>query len=83
MESPIDTNSEADLSDFDHNDAFIEDERELSSSSTSCDEVGPYAGEPLADEEWLREYRQEKEKADARRRHLQERMDGVSEASTW
>ena len=41
MESPIDTGNEADLSDYDHDEAFIEDERELSSFLISLRQGGP------------------------------------------
>ncbi|XP_031560222.1 uncharacterized protein LOC116296353 [Actinia tenebrosa] len=45
--------------------------------------VGPYENEPLADEEWLKEYKRKKEIEDALRQKLQERIDGVDPCSNW
>ena len=38
--------------------------------------VGPYADEPVADEEWLSKYRERKQSHDERLRILQNRLEG-------
>ena len=47
------------------------------------DEAGPYSSEPLADDEWLREYYREREIIEENERQLQNRLDRVVEIDSW
>ena len=49
----------------------------------SDDEEGPYSQEPLANDQWLQEYQQERRIIEARERELQNRMDRVVEQDSW
>lgn len=46
-------------------------------------DVGPYANEPVADEEWFAEYRGKKQSYDERLNELQMRLDGAEEVRKW
>jgi hypothetical protein len=54
-----------------------------SCSDRAQDATGPYANEPIADEEWLVKYREKKKSYDERLKELQRRLDGEEELSTW
>ena len=45
--------------------------------------VGPYADEPDADEEWLSKYRERKQSHDERLRILQNRLEGKEDVRNW
>ena len=45
--------------------------------------VGPYANEPIADEDWLANYREKKQTYDERLMKLQLRLDGTEELRKW
>ena len=45
--------------------------------------VGPYADEPVADEEWLSKYRERKQSHDERLRILQNRLEGKEDVRNW
>ena len=45
--------------------------------------VGPYANEPVADEDWLANYREKKQTYDERLMKLQLRLDGTEELRKW
>lgn len=45
--------------------------------------VGPYADEPLADQEWLEEYRKKREEKEQRLSKLRDRLDGTVGVSSW
>ena len=49
----------------------------------SDDEEGPYSQEPLANDQWLQEYQQERRIIEAREQELQNRMDRVVELDSW
>ena len=50
--------------------------RRANSSSTANEkDIGPYANEPVADEEWLANYREKRQKYDERLKELQRRLD--------
>ena len=44
--------------------------------------VGPYANEPVADEDWLANYREKKQTYDERLKKLQLRLDGTEDSNT-
>ena len=46
-------------------------------------DLGPYADEPIADEEWLAKYREKKQSYDERLGILQRRLDGSEEVRKW
>ncbi|XP_028408361.1 uncharacterized protein LOC114530939 [Dendronephthya gigantea] len=46
-------------------------------------ELGPYANEPAADEEWLANYREKKQTYDERLKEFQRRLDGIEELDKW
>ena len=45
--------------------------------------VGPYANEPVADEDWLANDREKKQTCDKRLMKLQVRLDGTEELRKW
>ena len=47
------------------------------------DFVGPYMDEPLADEEWLEGYYQERREEGERLEHLGRRLDGTEPVDSW
>lgn len=46
-------------------------------------EIGAYANEPEADEEWLAQYLAKKQTYDERMEELKSRLDGIEEINTW
>ena len=71
-----DSYDEIEFEDFD---SFALDEN----ADKSDDEEGPYSQEPLANDQWLQEYQQERRIIEARERELQNRMDRVVEQDSW
>jgi len=53
-----------------------------SASNESCDEMA-YANEPLADEEWLKKYREEVKENEELKRVLQIRLESAEYADSW
>ena len=47
------------------------------------DDDNPYSGEPLADEEWLRNYNMRRARAQEKESLLNERLNGSAAASSW
>ena len=47
------------------------------------DDDNPYSGEPLADEEWLRNYNLRRARAQEQESFLNQRLDGSAAASAW
>ena len=45
--------------------------------------VGPYMGEPLADEEWLQNYNRERREEGERLDRLGRRLDGTEPLNEW
>ena len=97
MDSPTVQNEDCydgdESSDFSDGSNGVEDEEQAStgclaiggaSESNETDhEVGPYSEEPIADEDWLEDYNQERERAEENRRELQNRLNGVVAVGTW
>lgn len=46
-------------------------------------ELGPYGNEPVADEEWLANYREKKQTYDERLEELKRRLDGAEKLDKW
>ncbi|XP_028518726.1 uncharacterized protein LOC114576375 [Exaiptasia diaphana] len=65
----------------------IEDENECQESSTSEDHVDiendPYNDEPLADEEWLKLYREEDEERKDMEKDLVNRLEVIRAVDSW
>lgn len=62
------------------------DENTGEAQSSSVDQeqdIGPYVNEPVADEDWLANYREKKESYDERLKELQRRLDGSEELTKW
>ncbi|XP_067050142.1 uncharacterized protein [Acropora muricata] len=72
----FDSYDEIEFEDFD---SFALDKN----ADKSDDEEGPYSQEPLANDQWLQEYQQERRIIEARERELQNRMDRVVEQDSW
>ena len=53
------------------------------SSADNEQDIGPYVNEPVADEDWLANYREKKESYDERLKELQRRLDGSEELTKW
>ena len=73
---------------YDTNDEIEFEELESDSENKLNDnnigeDAGPYSSEPLADDEWLREYYREREIMEEKERQLQDRLDRVVEINTW
>ena len=71
---------------YDTNDEIEFEELESDSANineNSGEDAGPYSSEPLADDEWLREYYREREIIEENKRQLQHRLDRVMEINTW
>lgn len=70
---------------YDTNDEIEFEELESVSANNILpeNEAGPYSGEPLADDEWLREYYRERELMEENERQLQNRLDRVVEIDSW
>ena len=51
--------------------------------SDKIDDEGPYSEEPLANDQWLQEYHQERRIIEERERELQNRIDRVVELDLW
>ena len=49
--------------------------RANSSSATNEKDIGPYANEPVANEDWLANYHEKRQKYDERLKELQRRLD--------
>ena len=87
-EDCYDGDESSDLSDGSNG---VEDEQQASTgclaiggaseSNETGHDVGPYSEEPIAHEEWLEEYNQER--AEENRRELQNRLNGVVAVGTW
>ena len=45
--------------------------------------AGPYEGEPIADEEWLAQYNEERQAEDDLLGKLQRRLDGSESIASW
>ena len=61
-----------------------ENSSEANSTSTANEkDIGPYANEPVADEDWLANYREKRQKYDERLKKLQRRLDGLEELNKW
>ena len=52
-------------------------------SSHNDEDAGPYANEPVADEDWLASYRERRQTYEERLRELQLRLDGTEELAKW
>ena len=76
--------SEDDYSEDDYFAVEVESEAE-SESHDSSDEsyMAAYAGEPLADEEWLKWYEKEEEKNRELEQALQGRLNGTVQVESW
>ena len=70
---------------YDTNDEIEFEELESVSANNifAEDDAGPYSSEPLADDEWLREYYREREIMEENERQLQNRLDRVVEIDSW
>lgn len=66
-----------------HSDSYEGESEFNSSESDDSLEEGPYSNEPLADENWLAEYYQEREKHEERSKELQSRLDGNVDTDQW
>ena len=44
---------------------------------------GPYAEEPLADDDWLEQYNRDRERTENRNRELEDRLNGITPVDTW
>ena len=64
---------------FEDLDSFALDKDADKSDDKEC----PYSQEPLANDQWLQEYQQERRIIEARERELQNRMDRVVELDSW
>jgi len=66
---------------YDTNDEieFEELESDSANNDNSGEDAGSYSSEPLADDEWLREYYREREIIEENERQLQNQLDGVVE----
>lgn len=72
--------------DFLREDCEVEDEDCQNSSSdndSNINDAGPYSNEPLADDEWLKEYYKERQRIEERNKQLQDRLDGVVPIDSW
>ena len=49
----------------------------------TVESIEPYSDEPLADEEWLKEYRKKKDMEDKLRNELKKRIDGEDPCRNW
>ena len=49
--------------------------RANSSSATNEKDIGPYGNEPVANEDWLANYHEKRQKYDERLKELQRRLD--------
>ena len=47
------------------------------------DEILPYSDEPLADQDWLKDYNKQRQLEEELRRKLQQRIDGVDSWESW
>ena len=52
-------------------------------SQVSREEIHAYADEPLADEEWLKNYEREGEENKKLEQALQARLDGTEQVGSW
>ena len=50
---------------------------------TSCVDVESYSSEPMADEEWIAEYRLRQAQKEQRLASLKERLEGKESLSNW
>ena len=50
---------------------------------TNISEVGPYSSEPMADEEWLQEYKKRQEEKERRLASLKDHLSGKESLSNW
>lgn len=85
--SDSETTCESDDSEYNHVWGYVElegvSECELEDTVTDEHEQGPYAGEPLADEEWLAQYNQQNDEREQRDEELTSRLDGTTELRLW
>ena len=65
----------------------FEDEDGMATSESDdeneFDALQPYAGEPLADQEWIEEYQKEREEKERNLHVLQDRLDGNVQVDSW
>ena len=54
-----------------------------SDSSSDNEEQGPYAEEPLADDDWLEQYNRDRERTENRNRELEDWLNGITPVDTW
>ena len=54
-----------------------------SSSAANEKDIDPYANEPVADEDWLANYSEKRQKYDEHLKELQRRLDGLEELNKW
>ena len=65
-------------------DLEVEGSSNSSEHETSDDEPGDaYANEPMADEEWLAQYEEERKKEEELEKKLQNRLSGAEDIKEW
>ncbi|XP_046839887.1 uncharacterized protein LOC124434069 [Xenia sp. Carnegie-2017] len=84
------TSYQTDDSDWNYYPGIFDIKKTSEASATKDDkstddnaDVGPYSNEPVADEEWLSNYRGRKQKYDDRLKELQRRLDGEEKYDQW
>jgi len=64
-------------------DLEVEGSSNPSEHETSDDEPDAYANEPMADEEWLAQYEEERKTEEELEKKLQNRLSGSEEIKEW
>ena len=59
------------------------DDRDEDTSAVKTHDGEPYSCEPMADQQWVAEYRQRQAKKEQRLASLNDRLAGREELSTW
>ena len=59
------------------------DDKHVNTSGVETPDVEPYSCEPMADEEWIAEYRQRQAEKEQRLESLKDRLAGRENLSNW
>ena len=90
ISSSLDSSFSSDDSEYNFIPGFLAIEAEIESKPEenegtleSKDQVGPYLNEPLADEEWTRDYNKRQEEKKERDKMLHRRLESVEATEKW
>lgn len=74
---------DSDDSEYNYIPGVFEYEEEIPNDEAQVEHYEPYSNEPLADEEWLVDYKKQKAIEEELEKKLTQRLDGVDHVQNW